>query len=337
MTAHSFSEVSNVAPIKPSSSPSTRAKFYRRLSSTGSAIDPILNPPNEMTEKGQEGEATFNPYFYPYFVGFEGALPLNAGGSLTTSVIQMPAVAFGAWTSPQLGFECYLGYQSSTDNTGTYTTTNAQGPLVTNKTETTYYGDANVVPPNLTTLGVGSAPKFLIGGAVKYRIYQVSHFGVSADFLVAVTPRNTANYYVSGTHTVTTPNISVPDTYTVADSNVVTVKNMTDWLFRGGPRINVEYHFHYFPHLLFGVSLGTYVSVGGEKTKTTTTTNKTVAYNGGVAGTPSPDTTQVVVVKTKSTDTKSDTYTIGGTGLNLSGAGLIPISVVGTFRIRYTF
>jgi hypothetical protein len=46
----------------------------------------------------------------------------------------------------------------------------------------------------------------------------------------------------------------------------------------------------------------------------------------------------VDVVKTKSTDTKSDTYTIGGTGLNLTGAGgLIPISVVGTFRIRYTF
>jgi hypothetical protein len=328
-----YSEVSNATPVKPVS-PSTRAKFYRRLSSTGSSIDPVLNPPNEMAEKGQEGgEANFNPYFYPYFVGFEGALPLNAGGSLTTSVIQMPAIAFGTWTSPQLGFECYLGYQSSVDSTGTKISTSTQGPAITNKTETTTYagvtGSGN---------GVGFAPKFLFGGAVKYRIYQVSHFGVSADFLVAVTPRNSANYYKTGTHTVTTPDISVPGNYTVADSSVVTVNDMTDWLFRGGPRINVEYHFHYFPHLLLGVSLGTYVSVGGEKTTTTTTANKTVAYTGGVAGTPSTDTTQVDVVKTKSTDTKSDTYTIGGTGLNLTGAGgLIPISVVGTFRIRYTF
>lgn len=178
---------------------------------------------------------------------------------------------------------------------------------------------------------------FIFGAAYKHRIYQVKHFGLSADFLATIVPKYSSQYISAGTVTTTTNDINAPSNYSIAES--LTNKDVSySTAFGFGPRFNVEYNFPYVPNLLIGVSTGVFVKLGGEKTDVSTTTNQTTTYTNGTAGTPSKsgnhgDTTTIVSNPGNSTST----YGIGGTGLNISGSGLIPISVVGTFRIRYAF
>jgi len=309
--------------IVPSNKDSVRSVQTRRRISSLNDPDPILNPSTEELAKTEEPNAPFNPYLLPYSVGYEGpTLPLGGSGT-NPSVLSSPAVSFGAWVNKTIGYEVYLGHSKTSGNSFVQTAT-ATNDISKTKTVTTTFG------------GADQPRTFMFGGAFKYRLYQYKHFGLSTDFLLSFTPGFGVNYNSAGTKTVNTPSTDNPGTYTVTESSVTNIEDRTSALLRFGPRFNIEYNFPYLPNLLIGFSSGIFVGFGGANTLTTTVYNKTTPYTDDVAGTPTTD-NSTTTVKETSPGGSSTTYAIGGTGLNITGSGLIPISVVGTFRIRYAF
>jgi len=308
--------------IESRNSNQTVARTRRQISSYNNP-EPILNPSAEALTKSEEADAPFNPYLLPYSIGYEGpTLPLGGSGT-NPSVLSSPAVSFGAWVNKTMGYEVYLGH-SKTSGSSFVQTATATNEIAKTKSVTTSYG------------GADQPRTFIFGGAFKYRLYQYKHFGLSTDFLFSFTPGFGVNYNSSGTKTTSTPNTDAPENYTVTESNVTNIEDKTSALLRLGPRFNIEYNFPYLPNLLIGFSSGIFVGFGGNNTQTTTVYNKTTAYTNGEAGTPTTD-NSTTTVKETSPGGSSTTYAIGGTGLNITGSGLIPISVVGTFRIRYAF
>lgn len=161
---------------------------------------------------------------------------------------------------------------------------------------------------------------------------------MSTDFLATFIPQRSASYTGGGTRTVTTANVNTPSNYTVNEANILDYDTMITSAFGFGPRFNVEYNFPYVPNLLIGVSTGIFVKFGGETTTVTTRTNQSTTYTGGVAGTPTYNSNHGETVTTvTSPGNNGGTYGIGGSGFTITGSGLIPISVTGTFRLRYAF
>jgi hypothetical protein len=231
--------------------------------------------------------------------------------------------------SQTTGWEFFFGTSKSSDTQQTQTayTPTYSGTTVTATSEASTYS------------GVANPRSFILGAAYKYRLYQVKHFGLSLDFLATFMPKHSSEYYASGTKTVTVSDVTNPGTYTVNESNIVSTQSIVDNSFGLGPRFNIEYNFPYLPNLLIGVSTGVFVNLGGDTTTVSTRINRQTNYTAGVAGPPTyfaghgSSTTTVV-----DPGASGDAYGIGGTGLSLTGAGgLIPISVLGTFRLRYAF
>ena len=302
-----------------------KAKPRRRISYVGEA--PLFNPSQETMDKMNDPEEPFNGYQLRHSIGLEGGLPVGGSGSPSTSILSSPAVSYSVWNSPTTGWEFFFGTSKTADSQRAdeaYATTYTSGTLSKKVTTTTYSGTAN--------------PRtFILGLAYKYRIYQVKHFGLSADFLASFIPKRSTEYYDSGSKKVTVNNpISAPDTYTI-DDTVSTTQTSYANTFGIGPRFNIEYNFPYLPNLLIGMSTGVFVNFGGSKTNVVTTNNQSTTYTGGVAGTPTYSSGHGNTTTT-TTDygANGTTYGIGGTGLTGSG-GIIPISLVGTFRLRYAF
>ncbi len=258
----------------------------------------------------------FNPFSYRYSLGLEGpAIP-------TTSVLQETAVAVGYWMDRRWGIETYLGY-AKTASTSTETTATAVNALLNTSTATTTYS--------------GSTPigRALVGGALKYRIYQKKYFGVSADFLLTFMPGSSASYR-SGSEVTTTPDINSPSNYTVSQAAYGTVVSEVSSFLRFGPRITADYHLPFLPNLLLGATFGIFASVGGTTTTTSPLRTQTYAVVNGVAQAPTSDSTSTTVAQS-SPGLASNTYGLGGTGVGLGTVNFNPITVTGTFRIRYTF
>ena len=295
----------------------------RRRTSSYDNPEPILNPPADELAKAEEPNTPFNAYLLPYSVGFEGPnLPVGGSGS-NPSVLSSAAVSFGAWVNKTLGYEVYLGHSKGSGSATVETQTVTNAVTKSKSVKTTYSG--------------ADQPRtFIFGGAVKYRLYQYKHFGLSTDFLFSFTPGFGVNYNSAGSNTLSIADTDVPGNYQVAEAGMTNIDRQTSALLRLGPRFNVEYNFPYLPNLLLGFSTGILVGFGGSTTTTTTVYNKTVNYVNNNPGTPSVDNQDVTTSET-SPGGSSTTYAIGGTGLNITGSGLIPISVIGTFRIRYAF
>lgn len=258
----------------------------------------------------------FNPFSYRYSLGLEGAALSG------TSVLQETAVAVGYWMDRRWGFETYVGYAKSA-STATETTGASVNALTNASTTTRTY--------------TGAAPvgRALIGGALKYRIYQRKHFGVSTDFLLTFMPGSSASY-LSGSEVITVPDTNSPSNYTVSQAAYGTVVSELSSFLRFGPRMTVDYHLPFLPNLLLGATFGIFASVGGTTTTTSPLRTQTYAVVNGVAQPPTSDSTVTSVVQS-SPGLTSNTYGLGGTGVGLGSVSFNPITVTGTFRIRYTF
>jgi len=319
-------ETSNSTNEQTANSSDAKAKPRRRISYVGEA--PLFNPSQETMDKMNDPEEPFNGYQLRHSIGLEGGLPVGGSGSLSTSILSSPAVSYSVWNSPTTGWEFFFG------------TSKPEDTQQTQKTYTPTYSGTTVTATFESTSYSGSAnPRsFILGAAYKYRLYQVKHFGLSLDFLATFMPKRSSENYVSGTKSVTVSDVNNPGNYTVNESNIISRQSMVDSSFGLGPRFNIEYNLPYVPNLLIGVSTGVVVNLGGNTTTVFTTINKSTTYTGGVAGTPTYNaghgnsTTTVV-----DPGASGSTYGIGGTGLSITGSGLIPISVVGTFRLRYAF
>ncbi len=292
--------------VPAAETPSDDRGMDERLAVPAAAHKPPEKPPEE-----------FNPYIYNYSVGLEG--PALTG----TSILKETAVAFGLWVDRSLGMEFYLGYTRSAD-TATTTTTNVANAFATTRTLTT------------ASTGTGATSQVILGGALKYRIHQRKHFGVSADFIFSINPGATVTY-ATGTHVETTPDTSDPTTYNVTDTALGNVNVGLSPSFRVGPRLTVDYHLPWLPNLLFGATFGVFTSIGGSTTTTTTVRTQTYAVTGGVAAAPTADTTTTTTA-VLAPGTQSSTYGLGGSGFTIgTGSGLSPVVMIGTFRIRYAF
>jgi len=326
-STNAFAETNSPNNEQVTTSAESKAKPKRRISVFGDA--PMFNPSQETMDRLNDPQEPFNGYQMRRSIGFEGGLPLGGSGSLSTSVLASPAMSYSVWNSPTSGWEFFFGTSKTADTQNTqetYTPTYSGTTLTATSVATTYGGVAN--------------PRaYIFGLAYKHRLYQFKHFGLSLDFLATFMPKRSAEYYGSGTKTVTVADVTNPGNYTVNESNISSKQTNVDSIFGFGPRFNIEYNFPYVPNLLIGMATGVFVNVGGDTTTVSTTINKSITYTGGVAGTPTYNaghgTTQTTVTDPGAS---GSTYAIGGTGLNLTGAGgLIPISMVGTFRIRYAF
>ncbi|MBY0372007.1 hypothetical protein K2X33_15080 [bacterium] len=269
------------------------------------------------TVRSVEKPDDFNPFAMPYSVGIEGP------SWSATSPLKESAVAIGVWLDKRWGYEVYVGYARTANGTSATTTTSTN---VTAGSQTQ------------TTVGSGtpSQGKFLLGGAIKYRIHQKKYFGVSTDLLATVNPGSIGSG-ITGSRTLTTPDTNDPNDYTITDTAYGTTTVTTDMLIRMGPRINVDYHLPWVPNILLGASFGIFMSIGGNTNTHTSTRTASQQVVNGVEQTPAAETTSVSD-QSSSPGVLGDTYAIGGTGLGIgTGSGLGPITVTGTFRIRYTF
>jgi hypothetical protein len=273
----------------------------------------VVQPQPLPLEKPDE----FNGKMTKYWFGYEGPA-VN-----TTSIFKQPAVSFGSWVTDSFGYELYLGYGHGDDtyNSTTVTTVDTVGD--TSNTTTTYAG---------TT----TPATFLFGGAFKYKVYQGRWFGISADFMMTLTP-GTAASYQTGSHSVTTPNTNAPATQSVTDTELGNVTTNASAYFRMGPRISANYNLPFVPNLQLGASVGIFLGFGGNSTTTTSTQSQTYQVLSGANQTPTNQTNSNNSV-TNTPGNDSNTYAIGGTGLNIGNqGGLSPLAVVGTFRICYAF
>lgn len=250
-----------------------------------------------------------------YWFGYEGP-------GLSSSVFQSPAVSFGAWFNGTWGGEVYLGYAKTSDTIAANTTTTTNPIAKTQLVTTTYSGSA-------------SAPALLLGGSIKRRIYQARWFGVSTDLMLTLTPGRSVSYK-KGTHSVNTPNTDSPATNTVTDTGLGTVKTDTATYFRIGPRFTAAYNLPFLPQLQLGTSIGILLGFGGSSTTTTTTQSQIYpVVSGADQPATSQTTTNEVIARNPGDD--SNTYAVGGTGVGIGQVGLIPVTVVGTFRLSYAF
>ena len=323
----SFSEASSNSVEQSATVDPMKAKPRRRIASTGET--PIFNPSPEILEKMNDPQEPFNAYYLRRSIGFEGGLPVTLSGSSTTSILSSPAVSYSVWNSPTSGWEFFFGTSKSADtvNASEVMTPTYAGTVVSATTTVTSY------------TGTANPRAYIVGLAYKHRLYQVKYFGLSLDFLATYIPKRSSEFNSTGSTTVTVADVvNAPTTYTVAES-FTTRESSVSHTVGLGPRFNIEYNFPYVPNLLIGVTTGLFVNVGGETKTVDTVTNKTTAYTGGVAGTPTFNANHGKTThSTTDPGVNGGSYAIGGTGLNLTGAGgLIPISVVGTFRIRYAF
>lgn len=322
-----FSETPTPAQGQEASASPNPAKQRRRIATFSN--EPMFNQSPEVLEKMNDPQEPFNGYYLRRSIGLEGGLPLGGLSTLSTSILSSPALSYSVWNSPTSGWEFFFGTSKTPDTVNAsevFTPTYSGTTVTAAETKTTFSGAAN-------------PRSYLVGLAYKHRLYQVKHFGLSLDFLATFIPKRSTTYKMaSGTTTVTVSDVvNAPTNYSV-NENYTTRETSVSSTFGFGPRFNVEYNFPYLPNLLFGVSTGMFVNLGAESTNLDTTTNKTTPYTGGVAGNPTLGAGHGKTTKsTTDPGANGGTYGVGGTGLNFGGAGLIPITVVGTFRIRYAF